>query len=343
MKDNNIKQLWELFIEEYQKYFLSNNDVWIQKLNKLKIYIDENNKRPPINDKNKDIKQMAQFISDQQINYTKKIHIMKDNDIIKLWEQFIEEYSKYFLDNITQWNCILEKVKEYIDVHKKRPSSKDKNKDIMKLGCWIGYQKQTYIKKEHLMKDNNIRQLWEQFNEKYSEYFIDNITQWMYNLEQIKNYINENNKKPSTESKNKDIKHLRRWLSHQKEQYKIQDRIMKDENIRKLWEKFIEEYQEYLVSNNDIWIQNLNNLKNYIDKYNKLPSRNNKNKDIKHLGKWISYQNTNYKQYKHIMKDNNIRKLFVDFITDLLYNKYFQNIEIHAIDKLKTLNVDDTI
>jgi hypothetical protein len=43
------------------------------------------------------------------------------------------------------------------------------------------------------------------------------------------------------------------------------------------------------------------------------------------------------------MKDNNIRKLFVNFITELLYNKYFQNIEIYPIDKIKTLDfvIDD--
>ena len=40
------------------------------------------------------------------------------------------------------------------------------------------------------------------------------------------------------------------------------------------------------------------------------------------------------------MKDNNIRKLFVDFITNPLYKIYFENIEIHQIDKLKTLDLD---
>ena len=57
MSNPEIRKLWESFKNDskYNRYFLSNEEEWIERLEKIKKYIDEHNKRPSTHDKNKDI------------------------------------------------------------------------------------------------------------------------------------------------------------------------------------------------------------------------------------------------------------------------------------------------
>uniref|UniRef100_A0A6C0EFK8 Helicase ATP-binding domain-containing protein n=1 Tax=viral metagenome TaxID=1070528 RepID=A0A6C0EFK8_9ZZZZ len=293
---------------------------WIDKLKLVSEYIDNNSKRPSMNDKNKDIKQLGQFLSDQQKNYKNNKYIMKDTNIKKLYEEFIEKYKEYFLDNNEIWLNNLKLCEKYIIDNKKKPSKNDKNKDIKYLGSFLSHQQQNYKNNEHIMKDSNIRKLYEEFIEKYKEYFLDNNEIWLNNLKLVSDYIDNNSKRPSMNDKNKDIKQLGQFLQNQQTNYKNNKDIMKDTNIKKLYEEFIEKYKEYFLDNNEIWLKNLNLVSDYIDKNKKRPSQTDKNKDIKQLGKWISTQQRNYKSNKQIMKDSNIRKLYEEFIEK--YKKY---------------------
>ena len=73
---------------------------WTDKLDQVKVYIDTNNKRPSLKDKNIDIKQLGKWLSTQQQNYNINIkecrYIMKEENIKKKWEEFIND-SKYKL------------------------------------------------------------------------------------------------------------------------------------------------------------------------------------------------------------------------------------------------------
>jgi hypothetical protein len=46
MKNEEIYNKWTEFITEYQEYFLDNEIQWINTLEGVKKYINENNKRP---------------------------------------------------------------------------------------------------------------------------------------------------------------------------------------------------------------------------------------------------------------------------------------------------------
>ena len=73
-------------------------EIWEYKLDKVKQYIDTNNKRPSHSSKDKEIKSLAKWISHQQENYKKNIQIMSNPDIRKLWNDFIndEKYKSFF-------------------------------------------------------------------------------------------------------------------------------------------------------------------------------------------------------------------------------------------------------
>jgi hypothetical protein len=100
MKNESIRKEWESFVsdEKYKKYFVSNEEQWKMTLIDNKKYIDTNEKRPSRYDKDKNIKSMGYWLSNQQKNYKKKTKIMKNESIRKEWESFVsdEKYKKYF-------------------------------------------------------------------------------------------------------------------------------------------------------------------------------------------------------------------------------------------------------
>ena len=132
-KQKEIYDKWTKCINDdnYKEYFISNEDEWYNNLEKVKKYINENNKRPSEKDKNKEIKQMGNWILHQQINYKKKEQIMRNQEIYDKWTEFINnnKYKTHFMSNEEEWYNNLEQVKKYIDDNNKKPSDKDKNKE----------------------------------------------------------------------------------------------------------------------------------------------------------------------------------------------------------------------
>ena len=89
---------WEEFISDirYKNYFISNEEEWRSKLEKVKEYIDRECKRPSDNDKDIEIKKLGSWISNNTTNYKKKKDIMKDENIRISWKNFIESYPNLF-------------------------------------------------------------------------------------------------------------------------------------------------------------------------------------------------------------------------------------------------------
>jgi hypothetical protein len=162
---------------------------------------------------------------------------MKNEEIYKIWTKFIEEYKKYFISNENEWLDKFELIKEYININKKRPLSSDE------LGSWINQQQYNYKNNKNIMKNNDFKNIWFKFIEEYKIYFpiVEELrkTEWLNNLELLKKYIDKNNNKPTKSS----------CLQHQLHNYKNNEQIMKEPEIRTEWEKFITEYKEYFSDN----------------------------------------------------------------------------------------------
>ena len=91
MANELIYNKWTDFINEdkYKKFFLSNEAEWIDKLNDVKKYIDENGKRPSNKNKEEKIKQFGKWINNQIKNYKSKKYIMANDLIHDKWTDFI--------------------------------------------------------------------------------------------------------------------------------------------------------------------------------------------------------------------------------------------------------------
>lgn len=321
----------ETEVELVEKYIMGVKEFrivgWEERLEMVKKYIDENGKRPSPHDKNKDIKALGGWVSHQQENYKSKDYNMKNTDIYDKWTEFItsEKYKEYFISNEKEWERNLILLKKYIDKYNKIPSSGKKNKDIKKLCSWLSLQKLRYKSKDRIMKNSVIYNKWTEFitSKKYEKYFITNEDEWQNILSLIKKYIDENDKTPSRESNNKDIKKLSIWVSTQKHNYKFKNCNMKNPEIYNKWTEFIscEKYKIYFMPSEECWNNNLDTLKKYLDKYNKRPSGF--NEETKIINRWVNNQITNYRKKQHIMKDHEIYNKWTNLITDPQYKHYF--------------------
>jgi len=322
-----IKIRWEEFNQEYSEYFKDNKEVWIEKLNELKIYIKIHKKLPSSHDKNTIIKALAQWLHTQSQNYKNNCWIMTVIEINKTWEKFTDEYNEYFKTNEEKWYDKLNELEEYITINKKLPPSTSKKHEKM-LCTWKGTQNKNYIKKIEIMGDEKIRKSWKEFTDKYSEYFKTFEEIWYEHLDELKEYIIQNNEIPKQSGIDKTL--LGSWYSNQKTNYRKNIKSMLNEKIRIDWEKFIEEYSEY--TGNNKWYITLDMVKKYIDYNKKLPSCTSKKNEIKSLGIWIS----SYKQMKknNKMKDEYI-KPWENFIKE--YSEYFITDEVKWYENLNKL------
>ncbi len=77
------------------------------------------------------------------------------------------------------------------------------------------------------------------------------------------------------------------------------------------------------LSNETLWINNLNSVKKYMDDNSKIPSKIDKNQEINFLGMWLLIQIENYNKKEYIMRTKNIYNIWTEFINDDKYKNYF--------------------
>jgi superfamily II DNA or RNA helicase len=315
MKNKKIKNMWNEFItnEKYSKYFLLNENVWFQNFELLKTFIDKHGEKPT----KKNNKYLYGWWRNQITNYKHKKDIMKDENIYVAWNEFMtnEKYNKYFISNVNVWFQKFELLKNFIDEYNKLPSKL--NDEI--LNNWWTKNNQIFKNKCKIMKNKNIYTAWSQFisEDKYKFLFYSNEELWFQIFELLKKYIGDNKKKPSI----KEEKKLNLWMNNQITHYKKKKDIMKNENIYVAWNNFVndEKYKCYFCSNEELWFQNFELLKKYINDNKTKPSV----KDDKSLNMWWKNQSSNYKSKQQIMKDENVYATWSQFITDDKYSKFF--------------------
>ena len=324
MKNTKIYISWHKFMEDdkYKKYFMTEKEKWYIKLNEMKIFIDTNKRLP----KNSE----SLWICTQKTNYKQKIYLMKYENIRKKWEEFINDpnYKEYFISSDDIWIDNLDKTIKYIVKHNKRPSPTSKNSDVKKLGNWL--HNQLVKEKDNIelfVSNENIYNKWIEFKNDYKEYFISSDDIWIDNLDKTIKYIVKHNKRPSPTSKNSDVKKLGNWLHNQlvKEKDNI-ELFVSNENIYNKWIEFKNDYKEYFISSDDIWIDNLDKMIKFIIDKDRRPTSRSKDEYEKKLAEWYQSNIKNYNckdiHNKRIMKYENIRKKWEEFVK--IYGGYFE-------------------
>jgi superfamily II DNA or RNA helicase len=326
MKDEKIYNLWTEFVEEYKEYLKTYDETWYENFHNLKTFIDKYEKRPVKESKNEIEKNVGHWLSNQISNYKKKEGGMKDKIKYNLWTEFAEEYKEYLKTDDETWYENFQELKTFIDTNEKKPSKESKNESEQKILQWLYNQTSSYNKKEGRMKDEVRYNLWTDFLEEYNKYFCDI---WYDTFDKVKQFICTNNKKPSSHSKNIFEKRLGRWIDGQKKNYKNKTCGMKDKTKYNLWTQFLEDYKEYVQSDEENWYDNFEKVKLFIKENKKRPSSHSQNSNVKKLGSWIVTQQSNYKRKINVMKDEVRYNLWTQFLED--YKEYFNNDDTQSI------------
>ncbi len=164
------KALWNDFVREYNKYFQTKDFLWFNLLDKVKLFINENNNFPSPYHKNKSVRLLGKWLEKQHVNYNKQVYLLRNVTIKETWERFKEEY--YTPDKY--WKNALNNVVHYISTYKKIPSDKSPNKNIRGLYVWMNAQYNNYHKNFGAMKNEELRELWKQFLIDHDEIIIFN-------------------------------------------------------------------------------------------------------------------------------------------------------------------------
>jgi superfamily II DNA or RNA helicase len=317
---------------------------WEEKLDMVEEYIQENRKLPLSTDKNVMVKQLRNWISHQNKNYKKQEFNMKNKQICIKWEKFIEEYSEFFLSKEEIWQNRFNIIIQYIEDNSILPPRSSTNIEVKKMAEWIQHQKQYYKNKSSIFENQDIRLIWEQFVSKYDKYkTIED--KWIENLQCVKDYVKLNKKLPPRDDNDDAVRKLSNWVNSQKQNYKNKTQILNNEYFYKLWDEFIHDYDNLCMDNDnkpfktyqEKWFDNFDKVKNYIFQNNKLPSKHDKDDKIMKLGIWISRQNQNYRKQDDLMKYDNIRKIWDEFI-GMNYVLFKSNEEVwyDKLNELKT-------
>jgi prephenate dehydrogenase len=165
------------------------------------------------------------------------------------------------------------------------------------------------------MKKEDINKIFKKFLHDYKDYFLSNEENWILQFNELKKYIDKNKKRPIIN----DNKILCKWLGTQLINFKNKKQIMENEYIYDIFKNFLDNYEDYFLSNEENLILQFNELKKYIDKNKKRPTKN----DDKILNKWLGTQLINFKNKKNIMKEETIYKIFQKFLND--YKFCFKN------------------
>ena len=342
---NEIKVLWEIEsnidIDIDKKIFggyiksttlINNEENWIEMLENVKQYMDVEKKRPSKESKNLEIKKMGRWIGTQLYTYYKKIKIMKNIKIIKIWKQFIKNYKQYFLTMEEEWDISFNKLKNFIDLNNKLPSRNNEKK----LFGWLNSQKNKYKNKIMCMTNESIYNKWTVFinNEIYKEYFKNNFEIWIIKYNLLINYLNKFNKIPTTCGNEKKLGY---WTARQIKNYNNKKNIMKNEEIYIMWKQLINKYEKYFFDRYEKWDNYFEILKIYITENKKLPKQNGSCcENEKKIGKWLSHQLGNFKNKRDIMNNEYYYKKWETFVNENsnLFNDNV-NIWINNLNKIK--------
>uniref|UniRef100_A0A6C0LGB8 Helicase ATP-binding domain-containing protein n=1 Tax=viral metagenome TaxID=1070528 RepID=A0A6C0LGB8_9ZZZZ len=312
MTKENIRALWEQFVNKHFNLFINDEDKWVYKLKQIQQYILENGILPTQNNDNEDTDKMALWICRQKKNYTKYSQIMKNENIRRKWECFVNENEDLLKSEQERWNEKLDIIKEYIKTFNKLPPITNNDENVKKLGKWISHQKDNYSKNKGIMKvDSSIREKWKQFENENYELFKSNEEVWDIRYNALLQFVEQYDKLPSPTAKEHTEKTLGYWVANQKKNYKTKIGLMNEETlIRKEWKELITKYDYLFKSNQELWTDNKIKLEEYIQKYNKLPPIRVK------LGRWVSHQKQHYKKKgNNIIENEDTRKKWGDFIS----------------------------
>ncbi len=196
------------------------NEIWNNRYNKVKEFIEKNGRNPSINSKEKEEKKLGEWISTQKKGVLFKSKDKNDDEISEEDKEKIQLLMDLGLDkNLNDiWNDRYNEVKEFIEKNLRKPNFLSKEKEERKLWQWIETQKKGVLFKN---KDKNDDEISEE-DKKKIQLLIDlgldknKDDIWNDRYNEVKEFIEKNGRNPIKKAKEKEEKKLGSWIKTQK-------------------------------------------------------------------------------------------------------------------------------
>uniref|UniRef100_A0A6C0C8C7 Helicase n=1 Tax=viral metagenome TaxID=1070528 RepID=A0A6C0C8C7_9ZZZZ len=244
------------------------------------------------------------------VNISKEfdIHMWEKEIIYKLWK------------SVDLWDHKYSQLKRYIEENRKIPSLGSEDVDDKSLATWCDNQRQK--KKRGELSDELIKRL----NDLGSCWYWELADFWYYKYDQLKQYIEENQKNPSVKSNVPSEVTLANWCTAQREKKK--NGKLADDLIKKL-----DNLDYWHWNPSDKWNNRCADLIRYIKKYGRLPYCGSLDSTEKSLANWCSIQRS--LKRKGDLSDvkvnalNNISEWFWDFDSSISqpWNQSYENVK----------------
>ena len=265
------KNKWKMFIDEYGKYIMSDEEKWDNTLTQLEEFINDNHRLPSQAAKVEKEDETEQEKNKREIEKQLSTWLKNQNYRVRqnrydVWTAFLGKYEMYFIND--NWSKTVIELKQYIKSNNKRPTQKSENNIERKLGYWLSDQLIDY--KNNLLNASRHNE-WTQFMNEYGKYVMSNEEVWNHNFNRLKEFICTNKKKPSSKLKTKFKTQIQNetedhrierecaieetilgvWMANQNASYKKKELGMKNTDPDKydLWTAFLEEYARYMTPN----------------------------------------------------------------------------------------------
>jgi len=338
---------------------LNSTDVFKKKLDELKKFMEDNKRRPSSNSKDPAEKKLGFWINHTTNNYKNEQYSMSlENEKNRsVWDEFVNDpkWKEHFMSDEEFWLYTFEQVKSFMEDKKRRPWSQSKDPAEKKLGCWVSNTIQNYKNEKQSMslKNKTNRSTWKNFinDPRWKEHLMSGEEFWLYTLEQVKSFMEENNKRrPSSNSKDPTEKKLGLWVQVTTQNYKNEQYSMSLENEknRSVWDEFVNDpkWKEHFMSNEEFWLYTFGQVRFFMEDKKRRPYSNSKDLTEKKLGSWVVFTIQNYKNEKHSMslKNEKNRSVWENFITDPRWKENFMSDEevwFYTFEKVKSFMEDN--
>jgi superfamily II DNA or RNA helicase len=283
-------------------------DNWKKNLKELKEFIKIHKRRPDTKTI-KEEKYLGKWLDYQISIFKKNEGIMKLQEIKNLWDEFKKDHKTYFISNNENWQNKLNIVENFIISNNRLPTTaSSEDEETFKLGKWITRNNQEYDKNEKAMKDEETRSIWIEFKNKYANLFYASNIEWNQKINQLKQFITTHGRLPYENQNNQDEYLLRVWTRTQGNNF-ARNQFQEDTIKIQAYESLVQQYPYLFNTLTDFekWIENYENIIDYIEENNSLPLEKPKTEDenLKALGVWKS----------NLIKD--MKKKFIIHVEDI--------------------------
>ncbi len=250
----NGHQTNKIYLEKYSPIFVEiieyKRKSWATVLEILRQFIITNKRKPHI----KTDKYLYGWISSSNQFLATNNHIMKDENVRKIWKEFIDEYKEYIPMFKDEWHINLQKMEDFITLNKRKPSRKSIDQKEASLSIWIQRQKTIFKKNIEGMSQKDKREIWIKVTNKYMLFIGTNEEVWEHNLSLCKSFLNQYKHTPSKHlekaTSNEEYR-LGIWISNQFSDYRKNEGMV-IKKYKDIFKKFVEDYKTEFQGYSDI-------------------------------------------------------------------------------------------